>query len=81
MVIPSSEVVSVASDQSEAVRECSAGDQRVTEGHLSELAEFDRLIQNVLRQRQDWGGGEERLKVLAFLPARSSDDSLALRRS
>ena len=49
------------------MRECGAGDQRVTEGHLSELAEFDRLIQNVLRQRQDWGGGEERLKMLAFL--------------
>ena len=49
------------------MRECGAGDQRVTEGHLSELAEFDRLTQNVLRQRQDWGGGEERLKMLAFL--------------
>ena len=61
------EVVYVAGDQGEAVRECGAGDQRITEGHLAKLAELDCLFQNVLRQRQNRGSSEERLKVLAFL--------------
>ena len=49
------------------MHECGAGDQRITEGYLAKLPKFDRLFQNILRQRQDWGSSEEHLKVLAFL--------------
>jgi len=42
------EVVDVAGDEGEAVHACSSGDQRVAEGHLAKLPEFDRLLQNIL---------------------------------
>jgi len=50
-----SEIVRVPRDQRAAKDQRRASNERVTQGHFSQLAKLHGLLQDILRQRQDRG--------------------------